>query len=144
MTEPAETKELVRVEKKPPRLVRVARKMACSRCTRRNLTTADFPRRPHAKTGYASVCKKCWGTAIKRGKSKSARVVTTKAPSDVELANQALTSVNHTPEFTAKQFGRIMRDCVHRLAARGVGLESIRIENGKIKTVYRMEQEITL
>ena len=129
----------------------------CPKC-RHPKEPDDFPKSPHSKTGHLHICRKCFGKTISQGRADR-RKVSVKAPKaalkalvvrpkddpDVQLVNRALRETNgHRPANGVAGVGRLLREVVLRLASQGVELESMQVKKGKLKTTYRIEEEIDL
>ncbi len=179
--------------------------LKCARCTRKDLQQSDFPRSTRSKTGYLTICRKCTGEAIRRGRTNQLRLdrqqgvrrqsskprrrlytiefmretvqkflaadnkaefaqiagihistlhrwakeqqrgALVRKHSDVALANRALRAANNTNHRPShEEVTTILKKFVVKLGEMGVDLESLKVEGGKIRTVYRIEEDIDL
>lgn len=98
------------------------------------------------------MCRKCFGSGISKGRkiAKKPRLIGSAHldPTDpIAVSNRALAVINgkrpSASPITAT-IHELLRRGIAQLSAAGIELESVHVKDGKIKTVYRIEEETDL
>jgi hypothetical protein len=110
----------------------------------------NFPRSAPAKSGRLGMCSKCFGQRISKARKKLYRdrrkVAADVGPAvdSVVIANKALQVMNSPSKSLLPEASSLIRRFILKLSESGVEVCSIKVENGKVRTVYRIEEEVEL
>lgn len=123
----------------------------CVRCGHEHEVTF-FPKSPHSKTGRLHICRTCFGKSISGAKQPDTAEllppsVVRKGDQKIALANRALRATNGGGERFSAAGGAVStlaRRMILALAERGIELESVKVEGRRIKTIYRIEEDVEL